>query len=321
MMPNVIFGVAHGKMDREDIEDVMMRFYEGQIDVLVSTSIIENGIDVPNANMIIVEDSENYGLSQLYQIKGRVGRSSRIAYAYLMYSEYKVLNEKAQKRLKALQDFTELGSGYKIAQRDLMIRGAGDILGPEQAGFIDSIGLDMYIKLLNEAIKEKMDGEIEEENVEINPVLNVDAYIPNSYAKEGDKIELYQEILHASSLDSLQAIKEKTRDVYGRLPEEVELLFIKRNIDLLSKDAHVLKLEEKPKLVEIKLGDEYINIRGIGNILFEALIPFLAFVKISYANNVFKIQLNKRKEWMNDLEGILHSLLEIQTHFVAKGIE
>jgi transcription-repair coupling factor (superfamily II helicase) len=238
-----------------------------------------------------------------------------------MYSEFKVLNEKAQKRLKALQDFTELGSGYKIAQRDLMIRGAGDILGPEQAGFIDSIGLDMYIKLLNEAIKEKMDGEIEEENVEINPVLNVDAYIPNSYAKEGDKIELYQEILHASSLDSLQAIKEKTRDVYGRLPEEVELLFIKRNIDLLSKDAHVLKLEEKPKLVEIKLGDEYINIRGIGNILFEALIPFLAFVKISYANNVFKIQLNKRKEWMNDLEGILRSLLEIQTHFVAKGIE
>ena len=321
MMPNVIFGVAHGKMDREDIEDVMMRFYEGQIDVLVSTSIIENGIDVPNANMIIVEDSENYGLSQLYQIKGRVGRSSRIAYAYLMYSEFKVLNEKAQKRLKALQDFTELGSGYKIAQRDLMIRGAGDILGPEQAGFIDSIGLDMYIKLLNEAVKEKMDGTVEEENVEINPVLNVDAYIPNSYAKEGDKIELYQEILHASTLDSLISIKEKTRDVYGRLPEEVELLFVKRNIDLLSKDAKVLKLEEKPKLVEIKLGDEYINIKGIGNILFEALIPFLAFVKISYANNVFKIQLTKRKTWMSDLEGILRSLLEIQNHFVAKGIE
>ena len=321
MMPNVIFGVAHGKMDREDIEDVMMRFYEGQIDVLVSTSIIENGIDVPNANMIIVEDSENYGLSQLYQIKGRVGRSSRIAYAYLMYSEFKVLNEKAQKRLKALQDFTELGSGYKIAQRDLMIRGAGDILGPEQAGFIDSIGLDMYIKLLNEAIKEKMDGEVEEENVEINPVLNVDAYIPNSYAKEGDKIELYQEILHASSLDSLTSIKEKTRDVYGRLPEEVELLFIKRNIDLLSKEAKVLKLDDKPKVVEIKLGDEYINIKGIGNILFEALIPFLAFVKISYANSVFKIQLNKRKTWMSDLEGILRSLLEIQNHFAYKGIE
>ena len=320
MMPNVTFGVAHGKMDREDIEDVMMRFYDGTIDVLVSTSIIENGIDVPNANMIIVEDSENYGLSQLYQIKGRVGRSNRIAYAYLMYSEYKVLNEKAQKRLKALQDFTELGSGYKIAQRDLMIRGAGDILGPEQAGFIDSIGLDMYIKLLNEAIKEKMDGEVEEEKAEYNATLHVDAYIPNSYAKEGDKIELYQDILHAPSIEDLLVIKEKTRDIYGRLPEEVEALFTKRNIDLLVRDAHVLKLEEKPRIVEIELGDEYINIKGIGNILFEALIPFLAFVKISYANNVFKIQLNKGKKWVSDLESILRSLLEIQKHFSIKEI-
>ena len=321
MMPNVHIGVAHGKMERDDIEDVMMRFYEGEIDVLVSTSIIENGIDVPNANMIIVEDSENYGLSQLYQIKGRVGRSSRIAYAYLMYSEYKVLNEKAQKRLKALQDFTELGSGYKIAQRDLMIRGAGDILGPEQAGFIDSIGLDMYIKLLNDAVKEKMEGKaIEEENVEINPTLDIDAYIPNSYAKEGDKIELYQEILHAPSLFDLDYIKEKTRDVYGRLPEEVEMLFAKRSIDLLTKEAKVQKLMDKPKFVEINLGDEYINIKGIGNILFEALIPFLAFVKISYANNVFKILLNKGKNWIYDLENILKSLLEIQKHFSMKEI-
>ena len=307
-------------MDREDIEDVMMRFYEGEIDVLVSTSIIENGIDVPNANMIIVEDSENYGLSQLYQIKGRVGRSSRIAYAYLMYSEYKVLNEKAQKRLKALQDFTELGSGYKIAQRDLMIRGAGDILGPEQAGFIDSIGLDMYIKLLNDAVKEKMEGKVEEEEIEINPTLDIDAYIPNSYAKEGDKIELYQEILHAPTLFELETIKTKTRDVYGRLPEEVESLFAKRSIDLLTKEAHVLKLQDKAKFVEINLGDEYINIKGIGNILFEALIPFLAFVKISYANNVFRIVLNKGKNWVYDLENILKSLMEIQNHFVVKEI-
>ena len=320
MLPNVHIGVAHGKMDREDIEDVMMRFYEGEIDVLVSTSIIENGIDVPNANMIIVEDSENYGLSQLYQIKGRVGRSSRIAYAYLMYSEYKVLNEKAQKRLKALQDFTELGSGYKIAQRDLMIRGAGDILGPEQAGFIDSIGLDMYIKLLNDAVKEKMEGKVEEEEIEINPTLDIDAYIPNSYAKEGDKIELYQEILHAPTLFELETIKTKTRDVYGRLPEEVESLFAKRSIDLLTKEAHVLKLQDKAKYVEINLGDEYINIKGIGNILFEALIPFLAFVKISYANNVFRIVLNKGKNWVYDLENILKSLLEIQNHFVIKEI-
>ena len=201
-----------------------------------------------------------------------------------------------------------------------MIRGAGDILGPEQAGFIDSIGLDMYIKLLNEAIKEKMEGEQEEDKVEYNSTLHVDAYIPNSYAKEGDKIELYQDILHAPSIEDLLVIKEKTRDIYGRLPEEVEALFTKRNIDLLVRDAHVLKLEEKNRYVEIELGDEYINIKGIGNILFEALIPFLAFVKISYANNVFKIQLNKGKKWISDLENILKSLLEIQKHFVIKEI-
>lgn len=322
MMPNIKIGVAHGQMDKDAIEDVMMRFYEGEIDVLVATSIIENGIDVPNANMIIVEDSENYGLSQLYQIKGRVGRSNRIAYAYLMYNQYKVLNEKAQKRLKALQDFTELGSGYKIAQRDLMIRGAGDILGPEQAGYIDSIGLDMYIKLLNEAIKEKMDGTYHEpEVVDFNPTLNIDAYIPNTYAKEGDKIELYQEILNAPSIEDLAYIKQKTRDIYGRLPEEVDSLFMKRNIDLLTREAKVTKLEEKPRFFEITLGEEYINIRGIGNILFEALIPFLAFVKISYANNVFRIQLSKRTKWISDLESILKSLLEIQKHFLVKEVD
>ncbi|NLB48363.1 MAG: transcription-repair coupling factor [Erysipelotrichia bacterium] len=319
MIPHITIGAAHGQMKREDIEDVMMRFYEGEIDVLVATSIIENGIDVPNANMIIVEDSEKYGLSQLYQIKGRVGRSSRLAYAYLMYSPYKILNEKAKKRLKALQDFTQLGSGYKIAQRDLMIRGAGDILGPEQAGYIDSIGLDMYVKLLNEAIKEKMNGTaIEPEAIEFNPTFNIDAYIPNSYAKGSDKIELYQEILNAPSPFDLAYIKQKTRDIYGRLPEEVEMLFTKRDIDLLTKEAKVLKLEEKPRFVEMTLGEEYLHIRGIGNILFEALIPFLALVKISYANNVFRIKLTKRSKWMSDLESILKSLLEIKKHFVVK---
>lgn len=320
MMPEISIGVAHGKMDKDDIEDVMMRFYDGDIDVLVATSIIENGIDVPNANMIIVEDSENYGLSQLYQIKGRVGRSNRIAYAYLMYSPYKKLNEKAKKRLKALQDFTELGSGYKIAQRDLMIRGAGDILGPEQAGYIDSIGLDMYVKLLNDAIKEKIEGVIEKEEIEFNPVLNIDAYIPNTYARDSDKIELYQEILHCPSLEDLLYIKEKTRDVYGRLPKEVEMLFAKRNIDLLAREAQVVKLEEKNRFVEIILGESFIKIKGIGNILFESLIPYLAFVKISYANNVFKIQLDKRAKWIKDLENILKSLLEIQRHFVVREV-
>ncbi len=310
LLPEAVIAVAHGQMSREEIEDVMLRFYRGEIDVLVCTSIVENGIDVPNANMIIVEDSEHYGLSQLYQIKGRVGRSNRIAYAYLMYSANKVLNEKAQKRLKAIQDFTELGSGYKIAQRDLMIRGAGDILGPEQAGFIDSIGLDMYIKLLNEAVQEKMTGK-QVESPEATPSLSLDAYIPEGYAKDSDRIELYQEIFTCPSTEDLARIKVKTRDIYGKLPEEVELLFVKRDIDLLTREAKIDKLEDKQKTMDIILGSRYMNIRGIGNILFESLIPYLSLVKVTYANNVFKILLNKSERWIFDLENILKSLVNI----------
>ena len=311
MLPQASIAIAHGKMSREDIENTMMNFYKGEIDVLVCTSIVENGIDVPNANMIIVEDSERYGLAQLYQIKGRVGRSDRIAYAYLMYTDHKILNEKAQKRLKAIQEFSELGSGYKIAQRDLMIRGAGDILGPEQAGFIDSIGLDMYIKLLNEAVKEKMDGINIEDNIETNPVLSIDAYIPDNYAKESNKIELYQEIVSAPTLDVLASIKIKTRDVYGKLPKEVELLFIKRSIDLLVKEADIDKLIENSSNIELLLSDKYLNIKGIGNILFETLIPYLQFIKMSYTKNVFRIVMTKRREWLYDLESLLKSLANI----------
>ncbi len=320
-LPNASIAVAHGKMSREEIEEVMEKFYSGLIDVLVCTSIVENGIDVPNANMIIVEDSEKYGLSQLYQIKGRVGRSNRIAYAYLFYSPFKQMNEKAQKRLQALQEFTELGSGYKIARRDLMIRGAGDILGPEQAGFIDSIGLDMYIKLLNEAVQEKMGGAIEDKLIEANSTLSIDAYISSNYAGDTDKIEIYQEILTAPNIEALQRIKVRTRDIFGKLPTEVERLFIKRNIDLLKDEAKVTKISDNPRFVELILSKDYLNIRGIGNILFEAMIPFLNTIKVSYLKNEFKINVMKNKDWLNTLESILNSLVNvIETHKMKEVI-
>ncbi len=311
-IPSANIAVAHGKMTRNDIEDTMIKFYSGDIQILVCTSIIENGIDVPNANMIIVDDSERYGLAQLYQIKGRVGRGNRIAYAYLMYNGNKVLKEDTQKRLRALQDFTALGSGYKIAQRDLMIRGAGDILGPEQAGFIDSIGLDMYIKLLNEAVKEKMEG-ADHKEAQYNKTLSLafDAYIPKEYASDSDKIELYHDILAASSIDSLNEIKAKVRDVYGRLPEEVKQLFYKRAIDLMVKQCEINDIKENKMNVELYLGDNFINIKGIGNILFEALIPYLSIIKISYLNHKFKIVMNKKGNWLIDLENILKSLVNI----------
>ena len=311
-LPEATIAVAHGKMNKDDIEDVMLKFYSGEVQVLVCTSIIENGIDVPNANMIIVDDSDKYGLAQLYQIKGRVGRGNRIAYAYLMYNGNKVLKEDAQKRLRTLQEFTALGSGYRIAHRDLMIRGAGDILGPEQAGYIDSIGLDMYIKLLNEAVKEKSDGKKHEPpQYNLNLGVNFDAYIPKEYATDSDKIELYQEIMSASTYQGLDQIKNKTRDIYGKLPLEVEQLFIKRNIDLMVKECDIREVKETKYNLEINLGDNFINIRGIGNILFEALIPYLSIIKISYVNHKFKIVMTKKDNWLNDFENILKSLVNV----------
>jgi transcription-repair coupling factor (superfamily II helicase) len=206
-------------------------------------AIIENGIDVSNANLIIVENAANFGLAQLYQIKGRVGRGNRIAYAYLLYEEAERLNEQANKRLKAIQEFTELGSGYKIAQRDLMIRGAGDILGPEQAGFIDTVGLDMYLQLLNEAIQEKKTG-ILTPPVTTVASLMIDAYIPETYAKSEDKVELYQAIESAKTFEELQTIESYIRDLYGRLPDQVQNLLKKRHFDLLTTHPSVGSWQE-----------------------------------------------------------------------------
>ena len=319
-LPGASLAVIHGQMNKDDIEEVMMKFYNGDIQVLVCTSIIENGIDIPNANMIIVEDSERYGLAQLYQIKGRVGRGDRIAYAYLMYNGNKALKEDTQKRLRALQEFSALGSGYRIAQRDLMIRGAGDILGPEQAGFIDSIGLDMYIKLLNESVQEKLNNKKEDiPQYEANLNLNMDAYIPDAFADDQNKIELYQDIMGASSPESLLDIKNKTRDMFGVLPKEVEQLFLKRNIHLLVQSLDTCTLKENPKNIDIQLGDRFINIKGIGNMLFEAMIPYLSIIKISYLNHKFKIVVTKRTNWIYDIEGILKALKDILEH--NKAIE
>ncbi|MCD8209489.1 MAG: transcription-repair coupling factor [Coprobacillus sp.] len=311
LIPNAKFAISHGHMDKNDIEDVMEKFYNGEIDVLVSTSIIENGIDIPNANMIIVQDADHYGLSQLYQIKGRVGRSDKISYAYLMYNEYKVLNENARKRLKTLQEFTALGSGYKIAQRDLMIRGAGDILGPEQAGFIDSIGLDMYLEILNDTIKEKLGEPVSGKKEEVIPYLTMDAYIPDSYAPETDKIELYQEIQSAINKEQLDIIKAKIEDIYGKMPVNVEYLLLKREIDILANDAHLASLNEGENTIEIVLGHDYINIDKVGTLLFEALIPYLSFVSMNYAKEEFHISLTKNKTWINDLMGILKALIKV----------
>lgn len=316
-IPSASVGVVHGKMTKETIEDTMMKFYSGEIDVLVATSIIENGIDIPNANLIIIEDADHFGLSQLYQIKGRVGRGNRIAYAYLFYKEQKNIGKNAQKRLKAIQDFAELGSGYKIAQRDLMIRGAGDILGPEQAGFIDSVGLELYLKLLNEVVEEKKTGK-EYEPPKPVKLFKIDAYIPDEYMEKEDKIEIYQEIENAKNLQELSGIKAKLRDIYGRIPSEVSLLLNKRRIDILMSNEEFETVNEYSDNIEIVLSDKFSSISGIGSTLFEALESYISKVTVTYIHKVLRMRLKKDGNWMKDLQTIIECIDTIYKKAKAK---
>lgn len=302
---------VHGKMDKDAIEDVMSRFYNGEIDVLVCTSIIETGLDIANANTIIVENADKFGLSQLYQIKGRVGRSNRIAYAYLLYDVEKELSDIAKKRLKALKDFTELGSGFKIAQRDLSIRGAGDILGPEQAGFIDTVGIDMYIKLLNEVIDEKKGVKRKEKDVKISN-LALDSYIPNSYINEGDKLEVYQEIQSITSFAQLELFTKKMKDIYGKLPQEVTLLIRKRKIDILASHPFVEEMKEEMGAIVVTMTQEASSINRIGITLFERLGPLAKNIKASFINRKIKMRLMKSHTFLDDLEKLLTVITQLK---------
>ncbi|MFU1789796.1 transcription-repair coupling factor [Mammaliicoccus sciuri] len=195
LMPNARIGVAHGQMTERELEETMLNFVDGEYDILVTTTIIETGVDVPNANTLIIEDANRFGLSQLYQLRGRVGRSSRIGYAYFLHEQNKVLTEVAEQRLQAIKEFTELGSGFKIAMRDLNIRGAGNLLGSQQHGFIDSVGYDLYSQMLEEAVNVKRGIEPESEVPQLEVDIKIDAYIPAEYIKnEQAKIEMYKKL-------------------------------------------------------------------------------------------------------------------------------
>ena len=314
MLPGARIGVVHGQMNRENVEDVMLKFYQNEIDILVSTTIIENGIDVPNANLIIIENADKFGLAQLYQIKGRVGRGNRIAYAYLFYNPQKTINEIARKRLKSIQDFTELGSGYKIAQRDLMIRGAGDILGAEQAGFIETVGIDMYMKLLNEAIQEEKTGiPTKEETVHSTPTLSIDAYIPSEYATKIDKIDLYKRIGACKTIPELNIVEKELRDIYGRIPAQTRMLLRQQALDITMQSDEFVGLEESPNNITLTLSNKFMLIPRIGTNLFEKISKHQSQLKVRVVGRELMIYIDKEKDWFDILEKIvieIHKLYE-----------
>ncbi|MCI0182614.1 MAG: transcription-repair coupling factor [Acidibacillus sp.] len=224
LVPEARVGIGHGQMAEDELERAMLDFLQGETDVLVSTTIIETGLDIPNVNTLIVFHANRMGLSQLYQLRGRVGRSNRIAYAYFTYQPDKVLSEVAEKRLQAIKEFTELGSGFKIAMRDLAIRGAGNILGAEQHGHIGAVGFDMYTEMLAEAVRE-LRGEVVEEKADPIVEITVDAFLPETYVAEpSQKVELYKKMIACRTLDEVADLRDEIEDRFGTMPEQVENL-------------------------------------------------------------------------------------------------
>ena len=221
LVPEAVVEYAHGQMSERELEDIMLRFIKGEIDVLVSTTIIETGLDIPNANTMIIHDAENYGLSQLYQLRGRVGRSDRAAYAFLMYKKDKLIKETAEKRLKAIREFTDLGSGIKVSMKDLEIRGAGNLLGADQSGHMEAVGYDLYCKMLNDAIKKER-GEEVEEHFDTTVKLPFDAFVPSTYVRnEFIKLDLYKRISQIMDGSDYDDLVDEMTDRFGDMPKEV----------------------------------------------------------------------------------------------------
>ena len=248
LVPEAKVEFAHGKMTGRELEDIMERFINKEIDVLVCTTILESGIDIPNANTIIVENADRLGLAQLYQIRGRVGRSDKQAYAYVTYKRDKLLSEVADKRLKAIREFTEFGSGFKIAMRDLEIRGAGSLLGEIQHGHMEQVGYDTYCNLLDQVVKEMQGVEVEEEQ-DIQIDINISSYIPDSYIdNSSQKIEVYQNIALCRTEEDIQNVIDEIIDRYGIMPKELENLIEVARIKELCRTAGVVKVSEKKNM-------------------------------------------------------------------------
>ena len=246
LVPDVSVAYAHGQMKERELEKIMYDFISGEIDVLVSTTIIETGLDISNVNTMIIHDADRLGLSQLYQLRGRVGRSNKMAYAFLLYRRDKMLKEVAEKRLAAIREFTDLGSGFKIAMRDLEIRGAGNLLGAQQHGHMQAVGYDLYCKMLNEAVKQQKGQAKEEESYTTTVDLNLDAYIPDSYIpNEYHKLDVYKRIATIETEEEKEDMVEELCDRFGDVPKNVELLLEAAGLKAWAHTLYVTAIEQK----------------------------------------------------------------------------
>ena len=265
LVPEASVTFAHGQMHEHELERIMFDFVNGEIDVLVCTTIIETGLDIPNANTMIIQDADRMGLSQLYQLRGRVGRSSRTSYAFLMYRRDKMLREEAEKRLQAIREFTELGSGIKIAMRDLEIRGAGNVLGAEQHGHMEAVGYDLYCKLLNQAVLELKGQRREEDTYETVVDCDIDAYIPTSYIKnEYQKLDIYKRISSIENEEEHMDMQDELMDRFGDIPKPVENLLHVAAIKALAHGAYVTEVNINSQEIRLTMYQKAkLNVAGI----------------------------------------------------------
>lgn len=290
LVPDARVAVAHGRMSSKVLEDIIISFMQKEIDVLVCTTIIETGMDIANANTMIIYDADNMGLAQLYQLRGRVGRSTRQGYAFLMYERNKNLSEIAEKRLKVIKEFTEFGSGFKIAMRDLEIRGAGDVLGAQQHGHMAVIGYELYVKMLNEAIR-KIKGEPEIEEIDVEIDLAVDAYIPDRYIEdEMAKIEMYKKIASIDSKEDMYDIQEELEDRFSDIPKSTQSLLTIAYIKSLCKRLKIEKIRQINNTVYMKPYSEYRLKSKVGYKMVEEI------------KNVLELYLKKEEENKNTIK-------------------
>lgn len=296
IVPDVRIISAHGQLPKMELENRMMKFIQHEYDVLICTTIIETGIDISNTNTLIILDADRFGLSQLYQIRGRVGRSNKIAYAYLMYQSGKMLNETSIKRLNVIKEFTELGSGFSIATRDLSIRGAGDILGSEQAGFIDTVGIDLYLKMLNDEVAHlKGETTIEEEIQDEKPYLNVSTHIEDSYVDDTDlKIEIHKKINQIDSYSKLLEIKEELEDRFGRINDDMIIYMYQEWFEKLAKKLDIIRVQETRNSIELTFSEDASK-RLDAEALFIASTKITSMFRFRMQGNCFSIILDTIK--------------------------
>lgn len=312
LVPQANIAYAHGQMKERELEQIMYDFINGEIDVLVATTIIETGLDISNVNTIIIHDADRMGLSQLYQLRGRVGRSNRIAYAYLCYQRNKILKETAEKRLQAIREFTELGSGFKIAMRDLEIRGAGNIIGHQQHGHMEAVGYDLYCKLLDEAITSLKDDN-QEESFETVIDLNVDAYIPPRYIKnEIQKLDIYKRIASIENEEDYHDMQDELLDRYGDMPTSVINLLMIALIKSMAHNLGITCIEQKNNTIKFIIkNDAPLDPEKIPNVLLR-FDNKLSFSVKEVPFFTYKIKKLSQKELFIQIKNILQALNDLK---------